>query len=321
MSETYNNLSDFLRNQMRMSHIYQPVMLIHLLENGGEATATEIAKSILIHDPTQIEYYQEITKRMPGRVLTNNRGVTTKVGNSYIIREFDQMSECEISELVAICEERLSSFLEAKEISPWRNRQLSSGYLSGSKKYQVLKNAKFRCLLCGISASEAPLTVDHIVPRKLGGSDDLSNLQALCHQCNSRKQATDDVDFRGVADSYHVREKGCPFCELPGTERLSVNELCYSTHAKPPVTEGHTLIVPKRHVTDYFDLYQPELNTIQQMLLKQKAIQEEQDKSITAFNVVIESGEDAGQSIPHCHVHLVPRRKGDNLSLGLGAKS
>ena len=181
----------------------------------------------------------------------------------------------------------------AKEISPWRNRQLSSGYLSGSKKYQVLKNAKFRCLLCGISASEAPLTVDHIVPRKLGGSDDLSNLQALCHQCNSRKQATDDVDFRGVAGSYHVREKGCPFCELPGTERLSVNELCYSTHAKPPVTEGHTLIVPKRHVTDYFDLYQPELNTIQQMLLKQKAIQEEQDKSITAFNVVIESGEDA----------------------------
>ena len=55
------------------------------------------------------------------------------------------------------------------------------------------------------------LEVDHIVPRNQGGSDDLSNLQALCFRCNAGKRDTDCTDFRGLQASYGHREAGCVF--------------------------------------------------------------------------------------------------------------
>ncbi len=69
-----------------MSHIYQPVMLIELLESGGSATVNQIARTILQHDPSQVEYYEQITKQMPGRVLTKNRGITEKDGPRYRLK-------------------------------------------------------------------------------------------------------------------------------------------------------------------------------------------------------------------------------------------
>ncbi|MDP9475369.1 MAG: hypothetical protein M3R38_06710 [Actinomycetota bacterium] len=54
---------------MRMSHVYQPVMLLALLRGGGEARTEEIAKAILVHDESQLEYYEDVTKNMVGRVL------------------------------------------------------------------------------------------------------------------------------------------------------------------------------------------------------------------------------------------------------------
>jgi ATP adenylyltransferase len=77
------------------------------------------------------------------------------------------------------------------------------------------------------------------------------------------------------------------------------------------VTEGHSLIIPKRHVADYFDMFQPELNAVHALLLSRKATLIEGDPSIDGFNVGINSGEAAGQTVFHCHVHLIPRRKGD----------
>ena len=89
------------------------------------------------------------------------------------------------------------------------------------------------------------------------------------------------------------------------------NELCYAIHDGFPVSEHHSLIIPKRHVEQYFDLYQPELNAINslstEMVTRIKAL----DPSVTAFNVGVNVGPDAGQTISHCHVHLIPRRKGD----------
>ncbi len=86
---------------------------------------------------------------------------------------------------------------------------------SGTLRYEVLKRAKFHCELCGISAKEKALEVDHIVPRSKGGEDDISNLQALCYSCNSMKRDRDDTDFREVRESYAVREAGCPLCKMP----------------------------------------------------------------------------------------------------------
>jgi len=92
---------------------------------------------------------------------------------------------------------------------------------------------------------------------------------------------------------------------------IAQNELCYAIHDAYPVTALHTLIIPKRHVSGYFDLYQPELNAIHRMMGELKEKIEGSDPAVQAFNLGINAGEEAGQTIFHSHVHLIPRRKGD----------
>ena len=62
MSKKFDELSDFIRNQMRMSHVYQPVMLMELLKRDGSASTRDIAKALLIEDISQIEYYETIQR-------------------------------------------------------------------------------------------------------------------------------------------------------------------------------------------------------------------------------------------------------------------
>ena len=69
----FERLRLFLTQQMRMSHLYQPLMLKTLIERGGFASLRDIALNFLVHDESQIEYYVEITKRMPGPVLTRHQ--------------------------------------------------------------------------------------------------------------------------------------------------------------------------------------------------------------------------------------------------------
>jgi diadenosine tetraphosphate (Ap4A) HIT family hydrolase len=181
----------------------------------------------------------------------------------------------------------------------------------GTARYEILKRAKFRCELCGVSADEKALEVDHILPRNLGWSDEVHNLQALCYSCNATKRDRDDTDFRGMANAYLNRSLDCPFCELPEQRIVAENELAIAFRDAFPVTEQHTLIVPKRHVADYFDLFQPERNAMQALIELQRSLILKSDPSVTAFNIGINAGADAGQTIFHCHMHLIPRRKGD----------
>ena len=78
-----------------------------------------------------------------------------------------------------------------------------------------------------------------------------------------------------------------------------------------PVTKYHTLIIPNRHVSDFFDLNDNELNDLNKILKKQRQSLLDLDKEITGFNIGINAGVDAGQTIMHVHIHLIPRRKGD----------
>jgi diadenosine tetraphosphate (Ap4A) HIT family hydrolase/5-methylcytosine-specific restriction endonuclease McrA len=155
------------------------------------------------------------------------------------------------------------------------------------------------------------LEVDHIVPRSRGGTDDPDNLQALCYRCNAMKRDRDDTDFRGMAESYERREQGCPFCEMPKDRAVGETELAYAIRDAFPVTSLHTVLIPKRHVRGYFELGRSELNACQRLLEQEKKAIEQADPSVEGFNVGVNEGEVAGQTIFHCHIHLVPRRKGD----------
>lgn len=277
----------------------------------GAASINQIAKALLSHDASQIEYYEQITKNMVGRVLTKNRQITAREGDGFRLRNFEALTSDEVSVLVALCQTKIDKYVGRRGEAIWAHRRKSSGYVPGTARYDILKRARFRCELCGISADEKALEVDHILPRNLGGSDEEHNLQALCYSCNASKRDRDDTDFRGMSTAYAVRNKGCAFCELPSQRVTAENELALAFRDGFPVTEHHTLIIPKRHVSDYFDLFQPERNAMQALMEQQRDLILQSDPSVTAFNVGINAGADAGQTIFHCHMHLIPRRKGD----------
>lgn len=185
------------------------------------------------------------------------------------------------------------------------------GYLSGSLRYEVLKRAGFRCELCGISADERAIEVDHIVPRKHGGKDDITNLQALCFKCNANKGARDDEDFRAVREGLNAQQPHCIFCKLPAERVIASNALAFAVRDSYPVTELHSLVIPKRHAATFFDLFEPERRAINQLLDKLRLEIMGEDASVSGFNIGANSGSAAGQTVGHAHVHLIPRRQGD----------
>ena len=82
MATSLPHLRDFLQKHMRMSHIYQPVMIKELLKRSGEASVRDVAAAFLARDESQLEYYEKITKDMPGRVLAKH-GIVERDGNKY----------------------------------------------------------------------------------------------------------------------------------------------------------------------------------------------------------------------------------------------
>ena len=106
-------------------------------------------------------------------------------------------------------------------------------------------------------------------------------------------------------------ESQCLFCRVNAKQLVSEDELCYAAKDSFPVTEFHTLIIPKRHVASYFDLNLSEVSALHEMFVEMKRTIEAKDDSVTGFNIGVNAGKDAGQSIFHVHVHLIPRRKGD----------
>jgi len=294
---------------MRMSHIYQPVMILELLNRNGIANKREIAEAILSYDESQKEYYEKITSSMVGRVLTKNNNLTTKTKHIYSLNGFENLNKSQIEELKLICKVKIHNYLDDRK-NVWYHRKKASGYISGSIRLEVFKRSKTKCEMCGVDNKEKALEVDHIIPRNRGGSDDISNLQALCYSCNSIKRDKDDTDLAAVRQSYADRKKDCIFCN-PEVDIIEDNELAFMVYDKYPVTQQHTLILPKRHVETYFDLYQPEINAINQLMANQKSKLEKLDKTITGFNIGINSGKSAGQTIFHCHIHLIPRRDND----------
>ena len=105
--------------------------------------------------------------------------------------------------------------------------------------------------------------------------------------------------------------KECIFCNLDESRVEIENNLALSFKDLYPVTKGHSLVIPKRHVQSFFDLEKDEKKAILELLELQKKKLISQDKLITGFNIGINDGIDSGQTVMHCHVHLIPRRKGD----------
>ena len=107
-------------------------------------------------------------------------------------------------------------------------------------------------------------------------------------------------------------EEDCIFCNKTNCKVISTTKHFFIIRdTSYPVTKHHTLIITNRHVADFFELTKEEMTELDKILKAQKEELKKIDEEISGFNIGVNIGRDAGQSIMHCHLHLIPRRKGD----------
>ena len=103
----------------------------------------------------------------------------------------------------------------------------------------------------------------------------------------------------------------CLFCDISQSGSIHENKLAYASYDSFPVSEHHSLIIPKRHIKDFFELTKEELAACYDLVKKIKDEIINKDQTVRGFNLGSNAGLVSGQSILHCHFHLIPRREGD----------
>ncbi len=156
-------------------------------------------------------------------------------------------------EVVSSVNRRCRKYIVKRGLSIWDYRLLDKDPVPDSVYYRVMKESGGRCALCGASKKDYPFNVDHIRPRSRGGKNDYENLQVLCSKCNQAKSNKDDTDVRSTGLS--EIDPPCRFC--PGNIKNRIVEewdFVVAFEDGYPVSEGHLLIVPKRHAPDWFQM-------------------------------------------------------------------
>jgi ATP adenylyltransferase len=192
--ETAEQIIEFVSNRMRMSHVYQPLLIRALVRAGGSATLRQLAVALLMEDESQLLYYEDRIKKMPLPVLRKHSIITSD--RNVVSLNAGKLSYEERAAIELACTQQLAAFLRRRGLAIWDYRLIDTDPVRPDIRYRVLAAANGRCALCGASSSERRIEVDHIVPRSRGGTNDISNLQALCDECNRGKSNTDQTDFR-----------------------------------------------------------------------------------------------------------------------------
>lgn len=113
-----------------------------------------------------------------------------------------------------------------------------------------------------------------------------------------------------VADSVAVDPALCPFCTLPDWRIVDREGQVVAVNDAYPVSAGHTLVIPRRHVGSFFELDAGERAAMLALLDRAKARLDEAHAP-DGYNVGLNDGAAAGQTVPHVHLHLIPRYRGD----------
>jgi len=108
-----------------------------------------------------------------------------------------------------------------------------------------------------------------------------------------------------------VQTKTCIFCTLPDNRILDKNQFGMVVRDGYPISPGHTLVIPKRHVGSFFELNPEEAADLMSLLRSAKNVLQVEFKP-DGYNIGINDGASAGQTVPHLHIHLIPRYRGDS---------
>jgi diadenosine tetraphosphate (Ap4A) HIT family hydrolase len=306
---TVEQLIQFIERRMSMSHIYQPLLIRTLLDAGGTATLRQTAIAFVAQDESLIIEAEKTIVRMPIPVLQKHGVVDYEQTSRLLKLNVPILGLQERAKLRMLCDQRLGEYLAARGMSIWDYRLIDDSAVSYDLRYQVLAESDRRCALCGATEKDRPLDVDHIIPRSRGGRTEKANLQVLCSRCNRAKGNRDTRDFRTPIPE---TDPECPFCPQATAEReLEGTELALAMRDLYPVTEGHTLVIPRRHVIDGLSMTEAERRDVNKLVTILSRRLRSDDPTIEGFNIGENAGAVAGQTVMHAHTHLIPRRQGD----------
>ena len=102
----------------------------------------------------------------------------------------------------------------------------------------------------------------------------------------------------------------CPFCQLEQLNIVAANNFAVAVYDRSPVNPGHALIIPRRHFVSFFEATQEEQNGMLELLSEMHQILL-REREPSGFNIGINDGAAAGQTVMHLHIHLIPRYAGD----------
>ena len=301
-------MEHFIGHKMKMTHIYQPLLIKTLLLSGNSATAENIARGFLNEDKAQLEYYVQIAKRWPLQTLRKHKVVDyTRNGSTFTLL-LDNITKEQRERLVEICDSRYQEYVDKMRRLPWFDRRGFREHIPGQTRFDVLAKSKGVCVACGVSSLERALEIDHIVPVSMGGTNELSNFQALCYKCNAQKKNRDDTDFVMVLNRLKYRNPKCPFCI--SRDPVFDNRMAFALRNAKPVAHLHSLVLPRRHTGNFFDLIPAEKSLCLTLIDSVKSDIQERDSTVTGFTVRFETGQMAGSMAEHCQIHVIPNRRG-----------
>lgn len=295
----YRELEEFIHNtrKMRMTHIYQPILIKTLLESkDGSASVDEIARKFLDNDDSQINYYKKVAKRWP-KITLKSHGVIKYKKDIFTLNLDHKLSPDERKHLIELCDLRLNAFIDE---DPWikKIRETDKTMINKSVRFDILARSKGICVACGVKSTEAMLHVDHIVPVSLGGKTEPGNLQALCYKCNTQKRNKDETDFLLHHNRLKFRKTKCPLCKE--NEGMLSNSMAHTALSKDLHEGIHTLVIPNRHAGSFIDLLPAErqlcLNLVDDVINNMK-----NDGTAKEFNV---TGFDRARD--HFYIDVVP---------------
>jgi len=265
---TVAELIAFIDDEMRMSHIYQPLLIQTLVESGGQATLRELAVKFLTQEEAEIQEMMKTIKKMPVHVLSAKNKSRKKAiveERDGVVRLLAQPADLkERAEVLGACAKRLHEYVAARGEGIWNHKWLDSP-TGGAMRLRVLEAGGRRCALCGATHKERMLDVDHILPHSKGGPSTFENLQVLCSKCNRAKGNRSDRDYR-AAEPDAPGYADCALCALPTlTDFPAENDLARAVWSDTDA--GRELwILPKRHVRDYLELTSLEVQGIHDII-------------------------------------------------------
>lgn len=296
----YKSLEQFLKKGMKMTHIYQPIMIRTLLKSENKKTTVDmIARQFLSIDESQINYYKKITKRWPHQTLKAHNIVSYARKESEYTLLLDDITPEQKQRLIELCNLRLEEFISK---DPWikKFRELDARSIGGSVRYDIIAKAKGICVACGMKPLKVGLDVDHIIPRSLGGKTELNNLQALCYRCNRGKRNRDEIDFMLEHKRLQYRRKDCEMCNP--TKIILENHLAHAVFLNDSDTDLHSLIMPNRHVDSFVELIPAEKNLCITLVDNMMSHIKEKDKSIKKFDVLFDKPSN------HYAINVIPQK-------------